>query len=214
MERTRTRRPSPAMAVALLALFVAIGGTGYAALKLPKGSVGARQLKKNAVRSAKVKDRSLQARDFKRGQLPSGPRGATGPAGRSALTTLRRGETIRGTWNIDGDQANGSAHTAAVTFQLPASRPVDSAHVALDGNDEPPGSGCSGTAAAPVAGPGFVCAYVASSAHTTSGSGFGALRVFPTASGATGDGSRYGFVIDVAGTAAFRISGTWAYTAP
>ncbi|MEA2444235.1 MAG: hypothetical protein QOJ12_1527, partial [Thermoleophilales bacterium] len=32
MKRFRPRPPSPAMAVALIALFVALGGTGYAAL--------------------------------------------------------------------------------------------------------------------------------------------------------------------------------------
>jgi hypothetical protein len=62
-------RPSPAMGVALLALFVSIGGVGYAALKLPKNSVGATQIRKNAVTSAKVKNRSLNAKDVKLGQF-------------------------------------------------------------------------------------------------------------------------------------------------
>ena len=47
----RSRKPSPAMLVALLALFIALGGGSYAAVALPKGSVGGRQLKKNAVTS-------------------------------------------------------------------------------------------------------------------------------------------------------------------
>jgi hypothetical protein len=64
--------------LALLALFVALGGTSYAAVKLPRNSVGTKQLKRNAVISSKVKDRSLLARDFKQGQVP---RGATGPQG-------------------------------------------------------------------------------------------------------------------------------------
>lgn len=65
------RTPSPAMVVACLALFVALGGTGYAALKLPANSVTTKQ----------VRNRSLLARDFKRGQIPVGPRGVPGPAG-------------------------------------------------------------------------------------------------------------------------------------
>ena len=40
--------------ISLLALFVALGGTGYAALKLPKNSVGTKQLKNRAVRRAKL----------------------------------------------------------------------------------------------------------------------------------------------------------------
>jgi hypothetical protein len=41
--------------LALLALFIALGGTTYAATSLPKNSVGAKQLKKNAVTAAKIK---------------------------------------------------------------------------------------------------------------------------------------------------------------
>ena len=40
--------PSPAFCVALLALFVALGGTTWAAISVPRGSVGNPQLKKNA----------------------------------------------------------------------------------------------------------------------------------------------------------------------
>ena len=35
-------RPSPAMVVALLALFVALAGTGYAAINLPKTALAQR----------------------------------------------------------------------------------------------------------------------------------------------------------------------------
>lgn len=66
-------------AIACVALFVALGGVAYAAV-LPKNSVGTKQLKKNAVTSAKVKDHSLQATDFA-GGLPAGPKGDPGPAG-------------------------------------------------------------------------------------------------------------------------------------
>jgi hypothetical protein len=54
MREVSMRRPSPAMAVALVALFVSLAGGSYAALKLPKNSVGAAQLKKAAVTGAKV----------------------------------------------------------------------------------------------------------------------------------------------------------------
>jgi hypothetical protein len=82
MQGERRRfRPNPAMVVALLALFVAMAGTGYAALKLPKNSVGSKQIKKDAVNSSKVKNHSLKAGDFKAGQLPAGPRGPIGPTG-------------------------------------------------------------------------------------------------------------------------------------
>jgi hypothetical protein len=71
---------------------------------LPRNSVGTAQLKRSAVVSSKVKDRSLRAVDFARGQLPAGrpgpagltgatgapgpagPAGATGPAGPTGAT--------------------------------------------------------------------------------------------------------------------------------
>jgi hypothetical protein len=76
-------RPSAATVIASLALLVALGGTGVAAVAvtLPNGSVGTAQLKKDAVTSAKVKDGSLLKTDFRAGQLPAGPAGPTGPAG-------------------------------------------------------------------------------------------------------------------------------------
>jgi hypothetical protein len=67
--------------IALLALFVALGGTTYAATALPANSVGTKQLKKNAVVSKKVKNGALLKKDFKKGQLPAGATGATGPQG-------------------------------------------------------------------------------------------------------------------------------------
>ena len=75
------KRPSPATAIALAALFVALGGAGYAATQLPRNSVGTAQIKKDAVTSAKVRNRSLLAVDFKVGQLPRGETGARGEAG-------------------------------------------------------------------------------------------------------------------------------------
>jgi hypothetical protein len=71
--------------IASLALFMAMGGTGYA-LSLPKASVGAKQLKKGAVNSKKVKNASLLEKDFKAGQLPAGPQGPAGPAGARGAT--------------------------------------------------------------------------------------------------------------------------------
>ncbi len=98
------------MAIAVVALMVALGGTTYAVNALPRNSVGNEQLRKNsvgnaqlrknsvgnaelrknAVTSAKVKNRSLLAVDFKPGQLnrlvptsigPTGPQGTSGATG-------------------------------------------------------------------------------------------------------------------------------------
>jgi hypothetical protein len=82
----RFRKPSPATLIALLALFVALGGSSYAALQVPRGSVGTKQLKNNAVTSPKVRNNSLLLRDFRASQRARlrgerGPQGVPGPAG-------------------------------------------------------------------------------------------------------------------------------------
>jgi hypothetical protein len=82
----RLRRPSAATVLAVTALAVALGGTGYAAVVLPPNSVGTPQLKRNAVISSKVRNHSLLKVDFKPGQLPAGPQGPTGPVGPAGPT--------------------------------------------------------------------------------------------------------------------------------
>jgi len=66
--------------MAALALFIALGGLSWAALTLPKKSVGTAQLKKNAVTTKKVKNRTLRRKDFRSGVLLQGPQGPPGPA--------------------------------------------------------------------------------------------------------------------------------------
>ena len=73
------------MVVACAALFVSLGGVGYAAIVLPANSVGTKQLKRNAVNSAKVKKHSLLRSDFKRGQVPRGPQGPQGIQGAQGI---------------------------------------------------------------------------------------------------------------------------------
>ena len=92
----RISRPSPSMAVSVMALLVASTGTATAA-----GLIGSEDIRNNSVQSSDVKDRSLKgrdikgnslgsnkirngslkARDFKAGQLPAGAAGPAGPAG-------------------------------------------------------------------------------------------------------------------------------------
>src|SRR6266566_371147 len=52
-------RLSYANVTATLALFVALGGTGYAAMNLPRNSVGARQLRRHAVTNSKLAVHSI-----------------------------------------------------------------------------------------------------------------------------------------------------------
>jgi hypothetical protein len=59
--KRRPRAPSPALVISLIALFVALGGTTYAATNLPKNSVGTKQLKNNAVTGPKIASKAVTA---------------------------------------------------------------------------------------------------------------------------------------------------------
>lgn len=79
-------RPSPAMVVAFIALFVAIGGSSYAVTRLPAKSVGAKQIRtgavrtvhiaRNAVTGAKIKNASITGADIKMSSLAGVPSAA------------------------------------------------------------------------------------------------------------------------------------------
>jgi hypothetical protein len=94
--------------IALLALFVAMGGTSYAAFKLPKNSVGSKQIKANAVNSGKVKNGSLLAGDFKAGQLPAGARGVQGLKGDKGDPCAASDPACKGPQGDTGPQGPGA----------------------------------------------------------------------------------------------------------
>jgi hypothetical protein len=110
------RRPSFPTVISLIALFVALGGTSYAVIKLPAKSVGTRELKSNAVTSAKIRPRSVARSDLSPSARTGsrGPRGATGPAGppgasASAAVEPWRALSFVGSWtNYGGPYATGA----------------------------------------------------------------------------------------------------------
>jgi hypothetical protein len=53
------RKPTPATIIALIALFVALGGTTYAATSLPANSVGTKQLRNGAVTTPKLRNQAV-----------------------------------------------------------------------------------------------------------------------------------------------------------
>jgi hypothetical protein len=105
--------------VASAALFIALGGVSYAAIKLPKNSVGAKQIKANSITSAKVKNRSLGTSDFGRGALAAvkgapGAPGAQGPKG-------DKGDTGKPVDRGLLDSANWLGGTAAAQISIDGS---------------------------------------------------------------------------------------------
>jgi hypothetical protein len=56
---TRIVRYLKQNAIAVVALFIALGGTSYAAVAIPKNSVGSTQLRKGAVSSSKIRSGAI-----------------------------------------------------------------------------------------------------------------------------------------------------------
>jgi hypothetical protein len=96
MGRVRSRL-TYANVMATVAVFIALGGASYAAIKLPRNSVGARQLKKGAVTPAKLGKATRKALVGPRGATgpqglpgPKGDTGTTGPQGPGAISLERK----------------------------------------------------------------------------------------------------------------------------
>ncbi len=163
------RRLSFANVVSCIALFVALGGASYAAIQLPKNSVGAKQIKPSAVNSSKIKNGSLDVTDFKPSQLsqlkgptgPTGPRGASGPQGDPGplLQTLPSRKTETGSYGFAGTrQENGNPYTPGIQVSYPI--PVSfTPNVEIVESGEPPTANCPGSVEKPAAAPGYLCLY-------------------------------------------------------
>jgi hypothetical protein len=122
--------------IGLLALFIALGGTSYAAVTLPANSVGTKQIKKNAVTSAKikknavtsakVKNGSLRQVDFAAGELPAGPTGPAGPHGAGGPQGPKGDKGDKGDpfvpdiFEESGTSANDSSSPKSTTVSCPA----------------------------------------------------------------------------------------------
>jgi len=65
------KKPSAATVIATLTLFVALGGTSYAAVALAPNSVGSAQIKDGAVQSSDIKDGAVISDDIANGAIGS-----------------------------------------------------------------------------------------------------------------------------------------------
>jgi hypothetical protein len=80
--RHPTRRPSTATTISVIALFVALGGTGYAASTLPRNSVASAQVIDGSLKKRDLADKTIASlRGAQGAPGAAGPTGATGPSG-------------------------------------------------------------------------------------------------------------------------------------
>jgi len=160
--KRRLRRPSPALIISMFALFVALGGTTYAATSLPKDSVGAKQLKKNAVTAPKIKKKAVTAAKINTMGLtvPDATNASNlggHPASFYSVATLQSGQSESGAFGLGGPSPGSNYYyTSAVTFQIPLAHALDANHVVVVAQGASPQPHCSGEGHAD---PGYLCVY-------------------------------------------------------
>jgi hypothetical protein len=120
----RAHRPSASMSVALLALFIALGGVGWAATHLSPGSVGTTALRDGAVTSSKLAHAAVGVGQIDAGQIQRRVTGTCGPT--LALGAVERGGSAHCNSTLPrefgtANQVNiGSSAKTIATKDLPA----------------------------------------------------------------------------------------------
>ena len=226
-------------AVAYLALFVALGGTSFAAAAVVTGknvrdnSLTGRDIRNSSLTGTDVKDRSLTFADFN-GSVPgaagergpkgdtgeAGPKGEIGPRGLPGLNgtpgpitgDLPSGVTVRGAYAIsypNGDWSSSNPAWTPISFGLRLPSEPSVAVVPLGG---PKPAGCSGTVTSPQADPGYLCIYRGFEVGFAGPSFHKQRDDGMSESGANTTGLFLG--LSLTGTGLHLARGAWAVTAP
>lgn len=120
------RRPSASLVVSFLALFVALGGAGWAAIRIPAGSVGAAQLRNFSVGNAKLGTHSVGPAKIIPGSVGSAQVNsaqvqlrASGPCATGAIQSLAQSGDVTCTQVLPNEY--GASATASTLSSNPAS---------------------------------------------------------------------------------------------
>ena len=216
----RVARQSPALIVAMLALFVALTGTAVATTS---ALIGSAQIRNNSITGLDVKNRSLRPIDF-RGSV-RGPRGlrglpgATGATGATGVTgakgdtgpagpfpdVLPAGKTLRGNIAMsDTATAAGQIQRTAYSFVFTMTAAPTPHFITGAATAE-----CPGSPANPQAAAGHLCVY------ETTRSNANVPEILSGETGTSG-ANEEGFYLRMTSVAAgdALLYGTWAATSP
>lgn len=223
------KRLTYANVMSSIAVFLVLGGAAaFAAVQLPKNSVGTKQLKKKAVSTVKIKDNAVtgqKANEATFGQVPSAASAAnatnashadsatnathaadaTKAAGASAPETLASGKTLRGHYHLELNTGSGGGTNPDMgqgySFIFPLTE-TPAGHFINDG--ETPPAECPGSVTEPQAAPGHLCVYEGPNNSTSN-----------VSIGSESDQYGFGLLMFITGGGTFGWSiGSWAVTAP
>lgn len=193
---------------ATIALFVALGGVGYAATQIngkniKKRSIAGKRLKKNTLGGTEIKESKL-------GQVPSAANADTATnatKAQRALTLdpdakLRSGETLTGLWAITGGTAGNASDAIQFVPQLPTNLGAGAVHRLA------PGATSAACPAPGQAAAGNLCVYERAGANAAFNT------IYDSASGGNGANRRGAVIAYTTSASNGNTDGTWAVTAP
>ena len=106
MRRILKRRPSPAMVVALIALFVAMGGVSYG---VATGSIDGREIKNNTVKSGDLRNNDIRGKDIRTSTIGGSDVASNTLKGADIDEPSLALDVVKGFATINGQNTNGSA---------------------------------------------------------------------------------------------------------
>ncbi len=96
--------PSPALIVASIALIVALGGVSYAAVAIPRNSIGSAQVMNGSLQKADLNKKTIASLHGAKGE--QGPQGATGATGAPGVTGATGVQGLQGIPGIQGPKGD------------------------------------------------------------------------------------------------------------
>jgi hypothetical protein len=215
--------------MATIAVFFVLTGIGFAVAKLPKKSVGVKQLKNGAVHTKKIHKDAVNASKIKssavgRSEIASGAvstseisnqavtRSKIADSAIPLLGTLRTGQTLRGSFDIGSSGSVAENSIGAVSYQFPLNNAPSAPQAnILDVQANPSANTAScpgvsgGNQQTPNAAAGQLCIYIN-----------GKTNLDGTTPLSISSSSRLGFGLKATSAAggSYEATGFWAVTAP
>lgn len=197
--------------VALLALFVALGGTSFAAATLISGS----QIKPHTIAKNRLTNKAIKQLKGNRGpagapgaQGAQGIQGIQGPAGPFPNGNMPGGNTLRGNWMALCDQNEPTCWTD-IAFGYQMASPLVAHYIPVG---TPASAACPGSGDNPLAAAGHLCVYETIESNITEGP----VDFVYDQDFNPGQSGRWGAEVRLIPAAAgyYFSLGTWAATSP
>ena len=198
--------------IALIALFLVLGGSAYAA----STAINGKSIKPNSIPKNRLTKTAIKQLKGNRG--PQGPPGSQGIQGVQGVPgppgpitgNLPGGVTLRGNYMVSGDNGGSTIHNA-VSYGLRLSA-APTVNYIMVGTTPPPA--CPGSVTDPQAAPGNLCVYEVQATNADTFRGVCDAEVSGCPFGSAGREGFGVFTLPQTGGSPLYVFGSWAVTGP